>query len=387
MNKEKKNTIVKKKLRIVPTSKKLKSNKRGFGDMEQKKKKKNGIRLEKGTTGYQILEVLKKYGTFEEDKLGLHITDKQPITISKMVRKLELNGYVMKVKVNGRTYIRLSRYSKKVFDVIQDKSTVPDKIQRSGNMAVAQLLFDQSNPQTDNEDLDKESYFELKSEIVKNNPGCGKILGTSRMIGVYHHYDEILPVFNLGNTLRWIDNVERQVKDYLEQQIFGVAITKAIYFVDNYVEEAMKYIESPPDATRIYGEAFRESLELATCYEKAFLFSIGNSGIAQLRLYRSHPYAEELFLQAVFEDDQRSKSPDSIIDGYINGENYVVLFSGDIIQIKRIRRILSTGMLDKLNIVCYTFQEPFLRMVFKDWYDRVEFRCFGIEELKGVFDF
>lgn len=369
----------------VPTSKKLKRDKRGFENManEMEKKYKNKISVQEGTTGYEIIEALKQYGIYEEKKIHILIENRQPDTIRKAVKKLENNGYIVRKKVRGKTYISLSRYWKEVYDLQQEQVTITQKAKRLGDISLTVTMFDNSAPYFQN---DSESYFELKKEIVAKHPGCMKVLGVSRLIGVYHHYGEIIPVFKLGNTLRWIDNAEQQVKGYLEQQIFDTGITKAFYFVDDYLSDGINYTNPAKNEEKSAGEALRTSFELSTCYEKAYMFTVDRCGMNQLQFYRSFANIEKLFLEAVFNPEERSVSEDSIVDGLIDGVNCIVLFSGDIIQIKRIRRILEAGMLDKVRIICYDFQEDFLRKVFNSCIERIEFYSYSLTDLKGVFD-
>ena len=148
----------------------------------------------------------------------------------------------------------------------------------------------------------------------------------------------------------------------------------------------MRFIKVPEGA-RNSGSSLRESLEFSSCYQKVFLFSTNWIGIKQLKLFRSFQNIEELFLEAVFEINQRNRSDDTVVDGYIDNINCIVLFSGDIIKIKKISRILDAGMLDHVNIICYDFQEDFLRTVFEEWNARVVYNSYSIEELKEVFNF
>ena len=107
--------------------------------------------------------------------------------------------------------------------------------------------------------------------------------------------------------------------------------------------------------------------------------------MSQLRLFRSIKYIERMFLEAVFEQDEISGVNDSIADGYINNIKCLVLFSCDIIKIKKIRRMLDTGLIDRANIICYDFQESFLRIAFAPWEDRLLYNSYYISELKNTF--
>ena len=64
----------------------------------------------------------------------------------------------------------------------------------------------------------------------------------------------------------------------------------------------------------------------------------------------------------------------------------IVLFSGDIIRIKKIYRLLDARMLERINIICYDFQEDFLQEVFSPWSDRVVFNSYSIEDVREVFN-
>lgn len=368
----------------VPKSKKLKLDLRGFKMMGNYKENKHPGTLKPGTTGYEIIEALKQYEIYPEENLKLIISDKKPETIRKIIRKLEVSGFVIRKKVRGKIYISLSRYCKEIFEIEQNQMASNEKrLKRLGDIALATTMFNYSIPFHAMSAVN-ESFYQPKTEIVEMYPGCEKVINISRIIGVYHHYGQIIPVFKLGGTMRWIDNAERQVKEYLERRIYNAPICKAIYFIDDY-NEAVKYLYPPESSTRNYGEALRESFELSTCYEKAFLFAVDKLGMRQLELFRSYSNIEELFLEAVFEDEQKDMAPDSVVDGHIDDINCIVLFSGDIIRIKKIRRILEAGMLDKVNIICYDFQEDFLRLAFENWSDRVIYNSYSLRELREVF--
>ena len=368
----------------VPKSKKLKLHMRGFEIMGNYKEDRHPGSLKPETTGYKIIDVLKQYENYPEDNLKLLISDKKPETIRKIIKKLESSGFIIRKKIHGKNYVSLSRFCKELLEIDQEQS-VHDarKIRRLGDIALATMMFDKTIPFHSETGL-IESYFETKPDIVKQNPGCEKVINISRVIGIYHHYGQIIPVYKMGATMRWIDNTERQVKEYLEEQVYHTPITKAIYFIDDY-NEAIKYLYPSESGTRNYGEALRESFELSTCYEKAFLFTVDNLGMKQLELFRSYAKIEDLFLEAVFEEEQKSNTPDSVVDGYIDDINCIVLFSGDIIRIKQIRRILETGMLDCVNIICYNFQEDYLRLAFETWSDRVIYNSYSLKDLREVF--
>ena len=102
-------------------------------------------------------------------------------------------------------------------------------------------------------------------------------------------------------------------------------------------------------------------------------------------MFRSFKENEELFLDAVFEERQRVDDPTDVVDGIIDELKCTVLFSGDIIKIKRIRRMLENGMLDKLNIIGFNFQESFYRTAFNPWSDRVIYNSYSIAEVKEVY--
>lgn len=368
----------------VPTSNKLKQYWKGFDDMANKIK--HPGTLKPGTTGNEILLILKQYGDYPEEKMKELIPNKKPDTVRKAIRKLEDSGYVLRRKgIGGEIIVSLTRYTKEIFAVEHRKpSTSPKKLTRMGNIAVASMMFDKSQICSSKT---HEEFYETKEEILNANPGCEKILNVSRMTGVYHHYTEIIPVFKLGNSMYWTDHAERMVKEYMEQRIFHVPITSALFFIDNYDEEAMKLLQPDENAHRNFGSALRESLELSSCYQKVFLITTNRIGINQLKLFRAFANIETLFLDAVFESDQRELVEESVIDGYIDGINCIVLFSGDIIRIKKICRILDAGMLNQVNIICYDFQEDFLRAAFSPWKDRVIYNSYSITELKEVFDF
>lgn len=47
--------------------------------------------------------------------------------------------------------------------------------------------------------------------------------------------------------------------------------------------------------------------------------------------------------------------------------------------------MLDAGMLEKIHIFCYDFQEPFLRVAFSAWAERVLYSSYTLAELKTVF--
>lgn len=348
-------------------------------------KNQNPGTLKPGTTGNEILYIIKQYGSYPEEKMKDLITNKKPDTIRKAIKRLENSGYITRRKgINGEIIIGLTRFSRELLSVDELKTaTTPKKLSRVANVAVASMMFEKSCPFIN---TIQHEFYEPKENILKSNSNCEKMLNISRMVGVYHHYDEIIPVFKLGASMYWVDNAERSVKEYMEQQIYNTPITKAIFLIENYELEAMRFIKAPEGA-RNTGSSLRESLEFSSCYQKVFLFSTNWIGIKQLKLFRSFQNIEELFLEAVFEANQRNRSGDTVVDGYMDNINCIVLFSGDIIKIKKIRRILDAGMLDHVNIICYDFQEDFLRTVFEKWNMRIVYNSYSIEELKEVFEF
>lgn len=380
-------------LKRIPTTKKLKQDWKGFVDMENEKKEKNKTTfkiptLQPGTTGNEILFILKDYGYYEEEKLQELIPNKKPDTIRKMVRVLEKTGYLMRKKgIDGTIILTLSRLGKDILDVEKDfVASTPQKITRMANLSVVEMMFDKSVPVGHREEVQKQTFYQSKQDIMQKYPGCEKVLSSSRMAGVYHHYDTLMVVFKLGNTMFWLDNAERQVREYLEEQIFRKKITRAIFFVENYKKEAVRFLWQDAEQTKQHiGKTLRESLELSSCYQKAFLFTTDRTGMSQLRLFRSIKYIERMFLEAVFEQDEISGVNDSIADGYINNIKCLVLFSCDIIKIKKIRRMLDTGLIDRANIICYDFQESFLRIAFAPWEDRLLYNSYYISELKNTF--
>ena len=372
-------------IEYVPLSKKL--NLRGM-DIMEKEQEKNNLRiptLKVGTTGYEIINILSKYEYYSEKYL-VDLIEKKQDTIRKTVKQLERNGYLVRKKgLLGENVLCLSRFGKDVLELYQDtKATTPKKITRLANRAVANMMFDESCPYSRNNELVKETFYQTKQEIIEQFPECPKAINASRFTGVYHHYGRLMMVFKLGSSMFWQENAERQVRDYLEQQIFHKPISNAIFLIESYEEEAMKFLIPTENEKTKTGKTLRESLELASCYEKAFMFTTDKTGINQLMLFRSIADIENMFLEAVFEDDQKSDTADSIIDGQIDGCDCIVLFTGDIIQIKKIHRMLDNNLLNEVVIICYDFQEEFLRKAFP-WQDRIVFSSYSLSELREVF--
>lgn len=373
-------------LKSVPVSKKLILKQRGFDDMANDNKKKP-LSLKSGTVSNDILYILKEYGSYPESKIADLIPDKKPYTIYRIILRLASEGYILRKKGAEDDYIiSLSRLGQDILDVKKyTTATTPRKLTRQGSLSVISMMFDKSIPQGDKEEVLKVTRLITKEEIIKQNPQSDKVLCTSRLGGVYYHFGEYMPVFKLGASMYWVDNAECQVKEYLEAQIFHQPITKAIFFIDSYEKEANRLLYQPEEDTRNFGKALRETLELSSCYKKVFLINTDREGIAQLRLFRSYKENEELYLESVFEEQQREDDPTDVVDGTINELKCTVLFSGDIIKIKRIRRMLENGMLDKLNIIGFNFQESFHRTAFSPWPDRVLYSSYSIAEVKEVY--
>lgn len=364
-------------------SAKLKRNWKGFEDMTNERIKNPGT-LKPGTTGYDILYILKQYGNYPEEKIKELIPDKKPDTIRKSIRKLEDCNYLLRRRGIGGEYIlSLTRFSKEMLMVQNyNLSTSPKKLTRAANLAVVSMMFHKSVLPYD---TNAAEFYESKEDILKKYPESEKVLIVSRMAGIYHHYDEIIPVFFLGSSMYWVDNSERTVKEYIENRLYHKPINTCFFFIENYEKEAMRLVNEP-DGGRNYGVALRESLELSSCYQKAFLFSTDRPGINQLKLFRSFSNIEELYLDAVFERNERELSADSVIDGRIDETDCIVLFSGDIIRIKRIYRLLDARMLDRINIICFDFQEYFLRAAFSRWSNQVIINSYSTHDLMEVFN-
>ena len=369
----------------VPVSKKIRQDLRGF-DIMAKNKASRTPTLKFGTTGYDVIKILMDYKYYPEDKLHELIPDKQPDTIRKTVKALENAGYILRKKgYGGNTVITLSRLGKDILNIqSEDTATTPKKITRMATLSVVNMMFRKSIPLKFWEGKENEIYIS-KQDIIAENIGCKQALTASRFTGVYKHFGKIMPVYKLGLSMYWQENAERQTKEYLENRIFGSPITSAIFLIENYQIEAMKFIEPFEDERETTGKALRESLELSSCYEKVFMFTTDRTGIEQLRLFRSLANIEELFLDAVFEDEEKSTS-DSIIDGIIDGNFCVLLFANDIIRIKKLYRMLEHGLIDHCNIICFDFQEEFLRKVYARWQDRLLYSSCSLKDLWEVCD-
>lgn len=343
------------------------------------------VSFRKGTTGRDIMEVLKEAGGYyPEERLKTILSDKQPNTVRKMVRRLEKAGYVFRKKGYGRgIFVVLSAQGQRFFNVEIASASTPKKITRHGNMGVVNLMFRRSTPFGDQEEILKNTYYMTKKQIIEQFPKSERVLCTSRFIGIYVHYGEYIPVYRFGVSMYWVDNAEQQVKDYLAVQIFSAPIRKAIFLIEDYDHEAMRLVETPEHRPN-WGKSLRESLELSSCYKKVFMFVDDKTGIEQLRLFRSYAMIEEQFLDIVFEEDERTYRENDVVNGYIDGEKCIVLFSGDIINVKRICRMLDHGLIDHTFIICYDFQEKFLREAFRYWPERVTFRSYSLVEVLEV---
>lgn len=368
----------------VPVSKKLRHDLRGF-DMANNKSNRTPT-LKFGTTGYDVIKILMDYNYYPEDKIYALIPDKRPDTIRKTIKLLENAGYILRKKsFGGKIVVTLSRLGKDILNVHnEDTATSPKKLSRMANISMATMMFQKSIPIKSWEGKENEIYIS-KQTIITENPGCKQALTSSRFIGVYKHFGRIMPVYKLGSSMYWQENAERQTKEYLENRIFGSQITSAIFLIENYHTEAMRFIEPLDGERETTGKALRESLELSSCYEKVFMFTTDRTGIEQLRLFRSLANIEELFIDAVFEDEEKSTS-DSIIDGVIDGNFCVVLFANDIIRIKKIYRMLEHGLIDQCDIICFDFQEEFFRKVYEKWQDKLIYNSCSLKDLWEVYE-
>ena len=176
-------------------SEKLKRDWKGFEDMTNEIIKTPGT-LKPRTTGYEILHILKQYGDYPEDKIKELIPDKKPDTIRKAIRKLVDCNYILKRRGIGGEYIlSLTRFSKGLLMVQNyNLSTSPKKLTRAANLAVVSMMFHKSVLPYD---TNAAEFYESKDDILKKYPESEKVLIISRMAGIYHHYDEIIPVFFL----------------------------------------------------------------------------------------------------------------------------------------------------------------------------------------------
>lgn len=369
----------------VPVSKKIRQELKGFDIMANKKANRTPT-LKYGTTGYDVIKILMDYNYYPEDKIYNLITDKQPDTIRKTIKLLENAGYILRKKIiGGKTVVTLSRLGKDILNIHNENTaTSPKKISRMANISMVSMMFNKSIPIKSWEGKENEIYIS-KQTIISENPGCKQALTASRFTGVYKHFGKIMPVYKLGSSMYWQENAERQTKEYLENHIFGSQITSAIFLIENYHTEAMRFIKPLEGDRETTGKALRESLELSSCYEKVFMFTTDRTGIEQLRLFRSLANIEELFIDAVFEDEEKSTS-DSIIDGIIDGNFCVVLFANDIIQIKKVYRMLEHGLIDQCDIICFDFQEEYLRKVYEKWQDKLIYNSCSLKDLLEVYE-
>lgn len=111
--------------------------------------------FKKGTTGNEILKILKDAGgSYMEEGIKSLLSDKQPDTVRKMIRRLERAGYVLRKKGNsGEIVVVLSTKGQEFLNVKMVIGNTPQKISRQGNMGAIYLMFNRSNPFDDQEDL------------------------------------------------------------------------------------------------------------------------------------------------------------------------------------------------------------------------------------------
>ena len=248
-------------------------------------------------------------------------------------------------------------------------------------MVLTHFIFDYTIPQNSLRSI----YFP-KQAITQKYPDFLKAISSSRFIGIYQHYEEYMPIFHLGYSLHWVDHAERQTREYLEQRICHTSITKTIFLVEND-QEILQYLrplnQEEKGKDRIQGNALRMSFALSTCYKKAFVFQDDTNGMELLKLFRSFPCIEDMFLQAVFTDKQLV--PEGIVDGIIEGEKYVVLFLTDLMKIRQLSRILEFGILERLSIVCFDFQQPLYQKIFAPWEKEITYSTHSLKLVYELF--
>ena len=127
---------------------------KGFDNM-RKKTEDLEFTFKKGTTGNEILKILKDAGgSYMEEGIKRLLSDKQPDTVRKMIRRLERAGYVLRKKGNsGEIVVVLSTKGQEFLNVKMVIGNTPQKISRQGNMGAIYLMFNRSNPFDDQEDL------------------------------------------------------------------------------------------------------------------------------------------------------------------------------------------------------------------------------------------
>lgn len=127
---------------------------KGFDNM-RKKTEDLEFTFKKGTTGNEILKILKDAGgSYMEEGIKSLLSDKQPDTVRKMIRRLERAGYVLRKKGNsGEIVVVLSTKGQEFLNVKMVIGNTPQKISRQGNMGAIYLMFNRSNPFDDQEDL------------------------------------------------------------------------------------------------------------------------------------------------------------------------------------------------------------------------------------------
>lgn len=127
---------------------------KGFDNM-RKKTEDLEFTFKKGTTGNEILKILKDAGgSYMEEGIKSLLSDKQPDTVRKMIRRLERAGYVLRKKGNsGEIVVVLSTKGQEFLNVKMVIGNTPQKISRQGNMGAIYLMFNRSNPFDDQEDF------------------------------------------------------------------------------------------------------------------------------------------------------------------------------------------------------------------------------------------
>ena len=101
--------------------------------------------------GIKIFQLMK---FLQEEGIKSLLSDKQPDTVRKTIRRLERAGYVLRKKgSSGEVVVVLSTKGQEFLNVKMVIGNTPQKISRQGNMGAIYLMFNRSNPFDDQEEF------------------------------------------------------------------------------------------------------------------------------------------------------------------------------------------------------------------------------------------
>jgi len=331
------------------------------------------ISFRNGTTGKEIMDILKTYDACKLDTLKEKINNKSAETIEKVVRRLEQGGYVVTDRVWGKKIVRLSKTSKEHFGIEDEPAselTAGRKLIRRAKESEIKMAFQMSEPLSHIEH--KDTFVDSKTIKEKNIITLSVKL--SRFYGIYSHANKHYIVFNIGGGLDWKVANERNTKEWLRDNYLNEPLDAAILFVD----------DMRPIKRMLCAETEKNKLSTKnTPYSEMIIYPLEKKGYEQLQLFRSLPDPETQFLHALFNENEINKHGNALYDGIWKDDNpehtpTIILFNCDVMRIEKILSLLRSNSLTSLFIACFDSQEDFYKEIFAD------FKC--VEVISFSFD-